>query len=74
MDISLPDMSGIEVTRQLTHHLKGLHVIGLSIHDKEDVAAAMRNAGATAYLNKAGSSEQLLQTIRRMCFAESSTP
>lgn len=39
-------------------------MIGLSVHDSEDIAAAMRDAGAIAYLNKATASTRLLTLIR----------
>lgn len=65
MDISLPGISGIEATRRLSAAQPGLRVIGLSIHDEQGVAAAMLQAGATAYLTKGGSAEDLINSIRR---------
>lgn len=67
MDVSLPGMSGIEATRRLSSTYPELRVVGLSIHDEQGVAAAMRHAGALAYLNKGSASQELVQAIRRSC-------
>jgi len=64
LDVSMPDLGGIEVTRRLAAALPGTRVIGLSMHEEEDVALAMRAAGAAAYLPKSGSPEALLAAIR----------
>ena len=37
---------------------------GLSVHDKREVAASIKEAGAIAYLSKGGDSEELCRTIR----------
>jgi len=64
LDVSMPDLDGIEVTRRLAAAMPGIRVIGLSVHEEEDVALAMRAAGATAYLTKGGSPQQLIAAIR----------
>ncbi len=64
LDVSMPDVSGVEVTRRLAAALPGTRVIGLSIREEEDVALAMRTAGAAAYLSKSGSPEALIAAIR----------
>jgi CheY-like chemotaxis protein len=64
MDVSMPVMSGIEATRIITAELPFVKVIGLSIYHEADTAAAMREAGAVAYLNKGGRSQDLLTAIR----------
>lgn len=64
MDITMPRMNGIDATRRITTELPGVRVIGLSMHEKQDMAEAMREAGAEAYLPKGGSSETLIAAIR----------
>lgn len=64
MDITMPRMNGIDATRRITAELPGVRVIGLSMHEKQDMAEAMREAGAEAYLPKGGSSETLIAAIR----------
>lgn len=64
MDVSMPLMNGIEATREIHRALPDIRIIGLSMHEKEDMAAAMRDAGAAAYLSKDGPSTDLVAAIR----------
>ena len=63
-DISMPKRNGVEVTATLTREIPGLKVLGLSMHEREDMANAMRSAGASAYLTKSGPSDLLLAILR----------
>jgi DNA-binding NarL/FixJ family response regulator len=64
MDINLPEMNGIEATRAIHAAFPAIRVIGLSMDGREDQQAAMREAGAVAYVSKAAPAEELLATIR----------
>ncbi len=63
-DISMPRRNGVEVTAILTREQPNLKVLGLSMHEREDMANAMRSAGASAYLTKSGPSDLLLAILR----------
>lgn len=63
MDVSMPKMGGIDATRWITSNLPGIRVIGLSMHEEEPVALAMREAGAVAYVTKDGPSAVLMAAI-----------
>jgi signal transduction histidine kinase/ActR/RegA family two-component response regulator len=63
MDITMPRLSGIEATRRITARLPAVRVIGLSMHEDEDMAKAMREAGAVAYVNKSEAVETLVATV-----------
>jgi two-component system, NarL family, response regulator NreC len=63
MDVTMPRMNGIEATRRIVRQMPRVRVIGLSMHVQDDMARAMREAGAVAYLTKSGSSEQLVEAI-----------
>jgi CheY-like chemotaxis protein len=64
MDINLPGMSGIEATRLLRAEFPQIEVVGLSMYESEELGAAMRNAGARAYVSKSASYVTLLAAIR----------
>jgi signal transduction histidine kinase/ActR/RegA family two-component response regulator len=64
MDVNMPGMNGIEATRAILAELPGLSVIGLSMFEGAEKAAAMRAAGAVNYLSKSASFDSLLAAIR----------
>ena len=64
MDFSMPRMDGVEATRHIVEALPHVRVIGLSMYEEPDRAAAMMSAGAAAYRSKSGDSEEILQAIR----------
>jgi DNA-binding NarL/FixJ family response regulator len=47
MDITLPDFSGIEATRQIQKRLGGAKIIALTIHEDEQFFFEMLQAGAS---------------------------
>src|SRR6476659_7753325 len=49
MDVSMPDLNGIDATRRITNELPGTRIIGLSMHTDVRYAAAMMAAGASGY-------------------------
>lgn len=65
MDVTMPEMSGVEATREIMSRHPHLRVIGLSMHEKADMEEAMKSAGAVAYLTKGGPAEQLIGAIRQ---------
>lgn len=69
LDVSMPGMSGIETARRIKADFPWVQIIGLSVHDDPGLVAAMKEAGAAAYLTKGGSIEQLCATVRRLAGA-----
>ena len=67
-------MSGVEATRLICERHEGLSVIGLSMHDEPDMAAAMLASGARAYLTKDGPPGDLLAAIRACAPNRASRP
>ena len=63
MDIILPKMDGLEATRNIHSELPHIRIIGLSMYDEDDRAAAMIKAGASAYRSKSGNTDRLLAAI-----------
>lgn len=66
MDISLPDGSGIECTRQLRRLLPGVEIMVFTIHDDSERIFQALAAGANGYLLKRSSRTELLTGIRNL--------
>ncbi len=64
MDITLPDISGIEVTRQLLESGSPSKIIALTIHEDEQFFFTMLQAGASGYVPKRAAPKDLLDAIR----------
>jgi len=63
MDVSMPEMDGVEAAGKIRSELPGLRIVGLSMFEDEHVALAMQQAGAEAFVSKTASSEELLKAI-----------
>ena len=63
MDISLPDRSGIDVTREIRALLPDAYVVIISMHSKIDYIAEAFRAGATGYVVKESASDRLLNGL-----------
>jgi PAS domain S-box-containing protein len=66
MDITMPRMTGIEATRIIVAEQPQCCVLGLSMHQQDDMGKVMRDAGAAAYLMKDGPAESLINTVREV--------
>jgi len=63
LDITLPDISGIEITRQVAHDYPHLKVLILSMHNEDEFVINALKAGAKGYLPKDISKHELLEAI-----------
>jgi CheY-like chemotaxis protein len=63
MDVSMPEMDGVEATRRIKAEQPAIRVIGLSMLEEAEIAERMRQAGAEAFVNKAESAGTLLRAI-----------
>lgn len=63
MDISMPELNGIDATRRLIAESPGAKIIGLSMNADRSYVVAMLTAGASAYLVKSSASEELIRAI-----------
>ena len=64
MDVSMPDMNGMEATRRIIAQLSGIKVVALSVHSDRRFVAGMLSAGASGYLLKDCAFEELENAIR----------
>lgn len=63
LDIGMPGLNGIEITRQVTAALPRIKVIALSTFSDRRYVKDMLNAGASAYVTKAQAGVELLRAI-----------
>jgi len=63
MDVSMPDLNGIEATRQMLADQPGVRVIGLSMHSDRRLVAGMLQAGAFGFLLKDCAFDELARAI-----------
>ena len=64
MDVNMPGMNGIDAARAIHAEHPRTRIIGLSMSEESEQGAAMRDAGAVAYLAKSTSLDKLLAAIR----------
>jgi two-component system response regulator NreC len=64
MDISLPDVSGIEATRRIKLKHPETLVVALTIHEDEQYFFEMLKAGASGYVPKRAAPADLVKAIR----------
>jgi two-component system response regulator NreC len=64
MDIGLPDLSGIDATREVKRISPDTAVVALTIHEDEEYFFKMLEAGASGYVPKRAAPEELLSAIR----------
>jgi two-component system response regulator NreC len=64
MDVAMPEMDGIEATRQIRSGTNAPAVLALTIHEGKDYFFHMLQAGASGYVPKRAAPEDLLQAVR----------
>jgi two-component system response regulator DegU len=70
VDLNLPGMSGLEVTRQLRHQYPSVGVVMLSIYENDEQAFNALQAGAAAYRSKDINPKDLADILRRVARGE----
>lgn len=71
MDITMPNLNGVEATRQIINEFPQIKVIALSIHSNRRFVADMLGAGATGYVLKECLFDELVQAIKAVTAGES---
>lgn len=71
MDISMPDVSGIQATSQLQELCPEIKVIALTRHSEPGYVRQMLQAGARGYVLKQAAADELLLAIRSVAQGQS---
>ena len=66
LDISLPGRNGIDILKQLKKERPGLPVLMLTMHPEEQYAIRALKAGASGYLTKESTPDELVTAIRKV--------
>lgn len=64
MDITMPDLNGIDATRAIIEEAPGVKVIALSMHSDRRFVSGMLEAGASGYLLKDSAFDELARAVR----------
>jgi two-component system, NarL family, response regulator NreC len=64
MDVAMPDLNGMEATRQIVADFPEVKVVALSMHSDRRFVTGMLEAGASGYLLKDCAFEELTSAIR----------
>ena len=63
LDITMPEMSGLEITRQLTDEMPEVRTLILTMHDEDAFFFEALQAGASGYVLKGADKEEILSAI-----------
>ena len=63
MDISMPDMNGLEATREILKDNPGVEVMILSMHESEQMVHDVLGAGARGYILKQDAGAELINAL-----------
>ncbi len=63
LDIALPGMSGIDITKRLHNDFPGIRILILSMHTSEEFIFNAINSGARGYLPKNTSRKELVEAV-----------
>jgi DNA-binding NarL/FixJ family response regulator len=66
LDISLPDINGLEALKKIKKKKRKLPVLVLSMYPEEQYAVRALKAGANGYLTKRSASDELVLAVRKI--------
>lgn len=66
MDIRMPELSGVDATREICERVPHVAVLVLSAYDDDDYVLSLFDAGASGYLLKTVRSKELVDAVRRV--------
>jgi DNA-binding NarL/FixJ family response regulator len=66
MDLAMPDLNGLEATRQVMHELPSTRIIILTSYGDDEYVKQMVEAGVAGYLKKQTAAQDLIKAIREV--------
>ena len=66
MDISMPDMNGLEATREILNDNPGTEILILSVHESEQMVHDVLSAGARGYMLKQDAGNDLIAALEAL--------
>ncbi|HFQ91453.1 MAG TPA: response regulator transcription factor [Chromatiales bacterium] len=70
LDLTMPEMSGLEVLKEIRQHWPAVKVLVLSMHAEDQYAIRVLKAGASGYMTKGCVVDDLLHAIDTVCSGE----
>jgi DNA-binding NarL/FixJ family response regulator len=67
MDINLPQKSGLDLCQEVKERYPAIHIIGLSTSNQVSVIKKMKDNGASGFLLKDASKQEIITAIREVC-------
>ena len=71
MDISMPELNGLEATRQIKAQCPNIAVLVLTVHSDSEHIFGLLEAGASGYLMKSVFGEEIIHSVRSVAVGES---
>lgn len=66
IDVSMPDLNGLEATRQIRKSCPKTEVLVITHHDSDEMAGAVLDAGARGYVLKSDSDKDLVHAVEAL--------
>jgi DNA-binding NarL/FixJ family response regulator len=66
MDLSLPELNGLDATRYILKESPRTEVLVLTMHHSEELARQVLQAGARGYVSKSDADQQLIEAVRSL--------
>jgi len=71
MDIAMPEVSGVEATRQLRAQTPAVRVLVLTAYDDDPYIYGLLDAGASGYILKTAESHEIVRAVRATAAGQS---
>jgi DNA-binding NarL/FixJ family response regulator len=66
LDLAMPELNGLEATRQIKKSLPNTEVLVFTVHETEELTRDVLSAGARAYLLKSDASRQIVAAVEAL--------